>query len=142
MTENATVFQIGDFATSLETGWLGKVVAFEDHNGDRFAKMIGFDRYARVLKGMAIDDCLCHDDVQWFAPADLVADDREGLAREVAIQLSGRNPHSPVRVYQWPWGAYLNRFDKDVKTEIDGYPVRHVATYRNTVDVLAGWGEV
>lgn len=61
----------------------------------------------------------------------LITDNHEGLARDTAIELSVRNPRLSVQVYQWPWGSFCHRFETTIQTSLDGYPVRHVATYRS-----------
>lgn len=66
----------------------------------------------------------------------------ESSARELASELSARYPQSTVQLYQWPWGAFCHRFETSIRTTLDGYTMRHVATYRNGVDVLSGWIEI
>jgi len=65
-----TTSHVGRYARSIETGWLGKVIAVEDH-GEPMLKMIGVNQLYRTMKGGHIDDALDHDDTQWFAPADV-----------------------------------------------------------------------
>jgi hypothetical protein len=72
MTAISNLFQIGDYARSVETGWLGKIVAFKDRDGERFAKMIGVDVIAGLVGGLSIEESLSYDDVQWFVLDDLV----------------------------------------------------------------------
>lgn len=64
---------IGQFARSVETGWLGKVVSVEKENhGDQIlCKMVGVDELYRTLKGGDIEAALDESDVQWFVPEDL-----------------------------------------------------------------------
>ncbi len=69
----ACTFQIGDFARSLETGWLGKIIAWEaGPNGDQLAKMMGVDWLAQTVAGLSADEALSSDDIQWFDVADLI----------------------------------------------------------------------
>jgi hypothetical protein len=66
-------FQVGDYARSLESGWVGKILVFEtDGNGDRMARMIGVDNLAQLFGGLTMEESLTTDDIQWFAPADLI----------------------------------------------------------------------
>ena len=62
---------IARYARSIETGWLGKVIAVEDHDGEPMLKMIGVNSLYRTMKGGHIEDALDHDDTQWFSPADV-----------------------------------------------------------------------
>jgi len=66
--------QPGDYAISIEAGWLGKVVAVEDGSTPGLAgllKMQGVNRLSRALLGGDIEDHLDADDTQWFAPKDV-----------------------------------------------------------------------
>lgn len=58
---------VGRYARSIESGWLGKVVAID---GDML-KMQGVNGLYRTMKGGDIEDALDADDVQWFTPDDL-----------------------------------------------------------------------
>lgn len=58
---------IGEYARSVESGWLGKVVGV---NGDMLT-MQGVYELAWSMKGGHISDHLCQDDTQWFTPEDL-----------------------------------------------------------------------
>ena len=58
---------VGRYARSIESGWLGKVVAID---GDML-KMQGVNDLYRTMKGGDIEDALDADDVQWFTPDDL-----------------------------------------------------------------------
>ena len=58
---------VGRYARSIESGWLGKVVAID---GDML-KMQGVNDLYRTMKGGDIEDALDVDDVQWFTPDDL-----------------------------------------------------------------------
>lgn len=62
---------IGRFARSVESGWLGKVVAVEELDGDVLLKMHGVNTLCRTIAGGDIDDWVEEDDTQWFAPEDL-----------------------------------------------------------------------
>lgn len=55
--------KIGKFARSIESGWLGRVVAVEYHDSDTMLRMEGVNE----LFEAAID----HDDIQWFSPDDV-----------------------------------------------------------------------
>jgi hypothetical protein len=69
----AHAFKVGDYARSLETGWLGKILEIgPDHNGDIMAKMMGVDILANLVIGLSAEESLSRDDIQWFAPADLL----------------------------------------------------------------------
>ena len=52
-----TTSHVGRYARSIETGWLGKVIAVEDH-GEPMLKMIGVNQLYRTMKGGHIDDAL------------------------------------------------------------------------------------
>jgi hypothetical protein len=66
-------FSVGDFARSLESGWLGKIVEIApDQDGTPTAKMIGVDILGTQIMGLSREESLSHDDVQWFALADLL----------------------------------------------------------------------
>lgn len=66
-------FEVGDFARNVESGWKGKIVAFEfDGNGDVMAKMIGVDWLAQTVAGLSDEESLASNDVQWHSPSDLV----------------------------------------------------------------------
>lgn len=63
----------GDYARNVESGWLGKIVAFErDNNLDWMAKMVGVDVMATHIAGLSQEESLSEDDVQWHSPGDLV----------------------------------------------------------------------
>ena len=62
---------VGRFARSIESGWLGKVVAVESHGGDTMLRMQGVNELCRMIAGGSLEANLDSDDTQWFAPADL-----------------------------------------------------------------------
>jgi hypothetical protein len=62
---------IGRYARSIESGWLGKVIALETIGGLPMCRMVGVNDLHRILLGGDIEDALDHDDVQWFSPDDL-----------------------------------------------------------------------
>ena len=63
---------VGRFARSIESGWLGKIVAVEvDPDGFQMYKMQGVNSLCWEVAGGSIDDHLDKDDVQWFAPEDV-----------------------------------------------------------------------
>lgn len=73
-------FKVGDYARSLETGWLGKIVEIKEetvHVDDthsftvRMATMVGVDRLGQMM-GLKDDAVLCHDDIQDFSLDDLI----------------------------------------------------------------------
>lgn len=65
-------FEIGDYAQSIESGWIGRIEAFEEKGdeGDVFCRMIGVDEFAAMFCD-SIEEALTPDDTQWFVPADL-----------------------------------------------------------------------
>ena len=71
-----SAFSVGDYARSLESGWLGKIVEID---GKGMAKLIGVDWVAYTIMDESLDDSLCPDDVRWFALDDLVSV-RQGLS--------------------------------------------------------------
>lgn len=58
---------IGRYARSVESGWLGKVIAVE---GDML-KMQGVNELCRTIAGGEMEEHLDDDDFQWFDPNDL-----------------------------------------------------------------------
>lgn len=58
---------IGRFARSIESGWLGKVIAIDGE----MLKMQGVNDLYRAMNGGDIEDALDSDDFQWFTPDDL-----------------------------------------------------------------------
>jgi hypothetical protein len=66
---NPTAY-IGRFAQSVENGWIGKILAVEDH-GEPMFKMQGFNTLVYLIGGKPINECMDDDDTQWFAPADV-----------------------------------------------------------------------
>jgi hypothetical protein len=74
-------FRVGDYARSIETGWLGKIVRIYDdpYQVDRdmpmiaclMAELVGVDFLAQVVGGLTREESLSKDDVQHFALADL-----------------------------------------------------------------------
>lgn len=62
---------IGRFARSIESGWLGKVVAIEEYNGETMLRMQGVNELCRMVAGGSVNEWIDEDDTQWFAPADL-----------------------------------------------------------------------
>ena len=76
-----TGFKVGDYARSLETGWLGKIVEIrtevvkvaEDRSFvEHMATMIGVDWMSQSILGRSIEDSLNHDDIQYFSLTDLI----------------------------------------------------------------------
>ena len=63
--------KVGQFARSVETGWVGKVLAVEGSGIDAMLKMEGVNNLVRLMKGGDIEDSIDHDDVQWFSPDDV-----------------------------------------------------------------------
>lgn len=62
---------IGKFAISIESGWIGKVVAVETINGDELLKMKGFNHLCWTIQGGNVNDYIDEDDTQWFCPSDV-----------------------------------------------------------------------
>jgi hypothetical protein len=62
---------VGQYARSIESGWLGKVVGVESHEGDTMLRMQGVNELCLTVAGGKGRDWLDEDDIQWFAPADL-----------------------------------------------------------------------
>ena len=67
--ESKPRFGVGDYARSLESGWLGKIL---DVAAEGMARMVGVDWMANVVAGMTREESLSHDDIQWFALGDLL----------------------------------------------------------------------
>jgi hypothetical protein len=76
-----TAFKVGDYARSLETGWLGKIVEIkpevvmvaEDRSFvEHTARMIGVDWMSHTVLGRSVEECLSHDDIQYFSLSDLI----------------------------------------------------------------------
>jgi hypothetical protein len=76
-----TALKVGDYARSLETGWLGKIVEIktevvvvaEDRSFvEHMAKMIGVDWMSHTILGRSIEESLSYDDVQFFSLTDLI----------------------------------------------------------------------
>lgn len=66
-------FSVHDYARSLESGWLGKILSIEDDQyGTPTARMVGVDGMAHAIMGMSAEESLSFDDIQWFALADLL----------------------------------------------------------------------
>ena len=59
---------IGRFARSIESGWLGKII---DVDGE-FYKMRGVNTLCLTVAGGTADEWLDDDDTQWFTPDDVV----------------------------------------------------------------------
>lgn len=68
------VFKVGDYARSLESGWLGKIIAIEHPTelGGLMMKMMGVDWMAHEIAGLTAEESLSADDVQWFGTDDLL----------------------------------------------------------------------
>jgi hypothetical protein len=62
---------VGRYARSVESGWLGQVVAIERRGGDVLCKMVGVDQLHNDVAGCSLDESVADNDVQWFVPADL-----------------------------------------------------------------------
>ncbi len=62
---------VGQFARSIESGWLGKVIAVETHDGDTMLRMQGVNELCLIVAGGKASDWLDEDDIQWFAPDDV-----------------------------------------------------------------------
>lgn len=58
---------VGRYARSIESGWLGKVIAIEGE----YLKMQGVNQLYRNMLGGDIEDALDSDDFQWFTPDDV-----------------------------------------------------------------------
>lgn len=68
-----TVFTVGSYAKNIESGWLGKIVSFEnDQYGERMARMIGVDFMANNIAGLSREESLSPDDVALYSVADLI----------------------------------------------------------------------
>ena len=62
---------VGRFARSIESGWLGKVIAVESYDGETMLRMQGVNELCRMIAGGSLEANLDADDTQWFAPADV-----------------------------------------------------------------------
>ena len=58
---------VGRYARSIESGWLGKVIAIDGET----LKMQGVNDLYRAMMGGDIEDALDDDDIQWFTPDDV-----------------------------------------------------------------------
>lgn len=47
-----TISHLGRYARSVESGWLGKVLAVEECNGDAMLKMMGVNEMVRTIRGV------------------------------------------------------------------------------------------
>lgn len=63
--------KIGQYAISVESQWLGKVIAIEVIDDDVYCKMQGVDELTKAVAGGSLEDNLASNDIQWFAPEDL-----------------------------------------------------------------------
>lgn len=61
----------GRYARSIESGWLGKVIAVELHGDERMLKMMGVETLCLAVAGGSFEDWLCPEDIQWFSPNDV-----------------------------------------------------------------------
>lgn len=62
---------VGKYCRSVESNWLGKVLDVEKIDGQILLKMKGVDELGVAVLGLPIEECLCDDDIQWFAPDDV-----------------------------------------------------------------------
>lgn len=62
---------VGQYARSIESGWLGKVVAIENHDGDTLLRMQDVNELCLIVAGGKASDWLEEDHTQWFAPEDV-----------------------------------------------------------------------
>lgn len=71
----------GDFARSIESGWVGKIVGFSDDIykvDDRrwhwgiMCKMVGVDEIAMMAGGLTPSEAISDDDTAWYSPSDLL----------------------------------------------------------------------
>lgn len=64
---------VGKFARSIESGWLGRVVAVEQHPdlGGELLKMEGVNELVLQIGGGSLESCIEPTDLQWFAFEDL-----------------------------------------------------------------------
>jgi hypothetical protein len=66
------VFEVGDFASNIESGWVGIIDRFEGEGLDRMAVMRGVDYLCQMVAGLTLEEALCDNDIEWHSPADLV----------------------------------------------------------------------
>lgn len=70
---------VGRYARSVESGWLGKVVAVEDDEyGSPMLKMQGVNELCWQMAGGRIGEWLDDDDFQWFSVDDVKFLKRKG----------------------------------------------------------------
>ena len=62
---------VGRFARSIESGWLGKVMAVEEREGMTLLRMSGVNELNRMIVGGDIETQIDLDDTQWFVPEDV-----------------------------------------------------------------------
>ena len=64
-------FAVGDYAQSIESGWLGKIVDSNGSGFDLMFEMHHVNELCRAIKGGDIAEFIEADDTRWFAPEDL-----------------------------------------------------------------------
>jgi hypothetical protein len=63
---------VGRFARSVESGWLGKVVAIDRRDPEcAMLKMQGVNELCRMVAGGSHEQWLDEDDTQWFCVDDV-----------------------------------------------------------------------
>jgi hypothetical protein len=66
-------FAVGDWARNIESGWKGKIVAFEDvPDLGPLVRMQGVDWLVQTVCGLSNEEALTPDDIHWFSTDDLV----------------------------------------------------------------------
>ena len=76
MAKEKHVFVVGDFARSVECGWLGRIKAIHtewqgEPLGYTMCEMEGVNTLCWNIKGGSIDDFIDHDDTQYFSTDDI-----------------------------------------------------------------------
>jgi hypothetical protein len=62
---------IGRYARSIESGWLGRVVACEWRGDEWLLRMQGVNEMCQIVAGGDTNDWIDEDDTQWFTVDDL-----------------------------------------------------------------------
>jgi hypothetical protein len=75
-------YSVGDWARSVESNWLGRIVELKDEpiiiDHDMppipqvMAKMEGVDGLVMTITGEPREKCISPDDIQWFSTDDLI----------------------------------------------------------------------
>lgn len=82
---------VGDTVKSIETGWKGIAVGLDEHNGDVMLRCKGVDFLSEAILG---EEVLCDDDIEWYAPCDVVVVRKAKPAGDIQAQEKGHRSTS------------------------------------------------